>query len=205
MVARIAIQLDDLLGPPEQAPVSLLSTPIDEDLSACVLRLLEVIGSPVQAAILSPGVIQEIYFRVLSGTQGPALRAALSDKGRVARICKVLQRIHGAYAESFAVDTLASEAGMSVATFHTHFKEVTHASPLQYLKSLRLHKARLLMLRENMTAAAAAVHVGYESASQFSREFKRLFGSSPALEVALLRSAYAMPEMPGPKQWISSH
>jgi AraC-like DNA-binding protein len=204
-VARIATQLDDLLGPPEQAPVSLISTPMDDHLSACVLRLLDVMGSPIEAAILAPGMLHEIYFRVLSGTQGPALRAALSDKGRVARICKVLQKIHGAYSESLAVNTLASEADMSVSTFHTHFKEVTHTSPLQYLKSLRLHKARLLMLRENMTAAAAVVHVGYESASQFSREFKRLFGLSPALEVARLRSAYAMPEIRGPNQWISSH
>jgi AraC-like DNA-binding protein len=91
-------------------------------------------------------------------------------------------RIHGAFATPVDVATLAGQAGMSVSTFHTHFKAVTGSPPLQYLKSIRLHRARLLMVQEGETAARAARLVGYQSASQFSREFKRFFGETPAAD-----------------------
>ena len=205
VVAELVTQLDALLGPSTYEPASLLSTPVDARLAACVLRLLEALSAPVESALLGPAIVREIYFRVLAGPQGPALRAALADKGHVARVGKALQKIHADYFETLDVDTLARVAGLGVSTFHAHFKNVTGSSPLQYLKLIRLHKARLLMLRENMTAAAAASRVGYESASQFSREFKRLFGLSPASETTRLRAAYALPETPGPERWISSH
>jgi AraC-like DNA-binding protein len=205
VVADLALQLNSLLGPTEADSVSMLSTRIDERLSGCVVRLLEAAASPIESVVLAPAIVREIYFRVLSGEQGPALRAALSNQGRVARIGKAVSRIHGAYGDNLDIEHLAAESGMSVSTFHARFKEITHTSPLQYLKSIRLHKARLLMLRENMTAGAAAVRVGYESSSQFSREFKRLFGSSPVSEVERLRGTFAMPEMPWEERWVSSH
>ena len=205
VVAELTMQLNGLLGPVEADPVSMLSTPMEARLSDCVLRLLETATSPIESAVLAPAIVREIYFRVLNGEQGPALRAALSNQGRVARIGKALRKIHGACAEALDIEHLAAESGMSVSTFHTHFKEITHTSPMQYLKSIRLHKARLLMLRENMTAGAAAMRVGYESSSQFSREFKRLFGLSPVSEVKRLRETFAMPEIAGDEQWVSSH
>jgi AraC-like DNA-binding protein len=205
VVADVTMQLDNLLGPTEVDPVSLLSTPMDERLSGCLLRLLEAAASPVESVVLAPAIVREIYFRVLDGEQGPALRAALSNQGRVARIGRAVRRIHDAYGEGLDIERLATECGMSVSTFHARFKEITHTSPLQYLKSIRLHKARLLMLRENMTAGAAAARVGYESSSQFGREFKRLFGLSPVAEVERLRGSFAMPEMPWEAQWVSSH
>jgi AraC-like DNA-binding protein len=87
------------------------------------------------------------------------------------------------------METLAREAGMSVSTFHTHFKSVTASSPLQYLKTIRLHKARMLMVHDGLSAAGAAIQVGYESASQFSREFKRHFGGAPAAVASQLRAS----------------
>jgi len=103
------------------------------------------------------------------------------------------------------VSALAQEAGMSQATFHSHFKTVTDTSPMQYLKSTRLHQARLLMLRNDLTASAASAQVGYESVSQFSREFKRLFGQTPVNEVVRMRQNFSLPAPATPSDFISSH
>ena len=103
------------------------------------------------------------------------------------------------------VRTLAEEAGMSPPSFHSHFKSVTCTSPMQYLKSTRLHQARLLMVREGMTAAAACHAVGFESTSQFSREFKRLFGLRPAREVRRMRESFALPHRQPDATYVSSH
>ncbi|CAK8738403.1 HTH-type transcriptional activator RhaS [Sodalis praecaptivus] len=100
-----------------------------------------------------------------------------------------MRRIHATYAQPLNLTQLASEAGMSVPTFHSHFKAITHLSPIQYVKSVRLHQARMLMVRQDMTAAAASHGVGYESPSQFNREFKRLFGLPPAEEIRRMQKA----------------
>ncbi|SPC05121.1 putative DNA-binding transcriptional regulator (fragment) [Cupriavidus oxalaticus] len=100
---------------------------------------------------------------------------------------------------------MANEAGMSIATFHSHFKAVTNTSPMQYLKSTRLHHARLLMLRNEMSAARASSEVGYESPSQFSREFKRLFGRSPVDEVRRMKESFAIPAAHPGSMYVSSH
>jgi AraC-like DNA-binding protein len=133
------------------------------------------------------------------------MRAALASQGQFGKIAKAVRRIHTAFGDRLTVDRLAREAGMSIPTFHTHFRAVTQSSPMQYLKSVRLHQARLLMLRNGKTASAASIEVGYESASQFSREFKRFFGLSPGDEVARLKSSFAMPPLPGKQGWVTSH
>jgi AraC-like DNA-binding protein len=99
----------------------------------------------------------------------------------------VLKRIESQYTENLSVDELAAEANMSVSAFHHNFKSVTSTSPLQYLKSYRLHKARMMMIHDGMKASAAAIRVGYESPSQFSREFKRYFGVTPGEDAARIR------------------
>jgi AraC-like DNA-binding protein len=149
--------------------------------------------------------VREIYYRMLTGEQGASLRATLASQGQFGKIAKAVRRIHAAFGERLTVARLADEAGMSIPTFHAHFRTVTHSSPMQYLKSVRLHQARLLMLREEKRASAACLDVGYESASQFSREFKRLFGRSPSEEVARLKSSFAMPRLPGRQVWVASH
>lgn len=107
------------------------------------------------------------------------------------RIARVLGYIHADYARPLSTEDLAKLAGMSVSTFHHNFKAVTATSPLQYVKSIRLHRARVLMVQAEQNASTAAAAVGYESASQFGREFKRLFGASPAEEAASIRDRVA--------------
>ena len=163
------------------------AAPTDPRLGDAVLRLLECLARPDETAVLGPLVVREIVFRVLCGEHGAALRALAAANGQLARIAAVLRRLHLNYADPVDVRSLAQEAAMSPSAFHQHFRDVTHASPLQYLKSIRLHRARHLMTHDGHGAAEAAGHVGYESASQFSREFKRFFGRPPAAEAAALR------------------
>ena len=181
------------------APKGMMTTRMDARLRDTVLRLLETLGSPLEARVLGPAIVREICFRVLMGEQGAAMRAALTGQGQFGRIAKALRRIHSDYAASIDVGMLAAEASMSVPAFHVHFKSVTHCSPIQYVKSARLHQARLLMARSDMTAQAACAQVGYESASQFSREFKRFFGRSPSQEADALRRYLARPPAEAPQ------
>ena len=174
------------------APRGMVSTPLGEVLADATLRLLEVLASPLEAQILGPAIVREICFRVLVGEQGGAMRAALAHQGQFGKVAKALRRIHADYAQALDVAHLAGEAGMSVPAFHAHFKTVTQTSPIQYIKSTRLHQARLLMIRDGVTAAAASARVGYESPSQFSREFKRFFGRTPVEEVRDLRASFAL-------------
>ena len=176
------------------APKGMMTTRMDARLRDTVLRLLEILSSPLEARVLGPAIVREICFRVLMGEQGAAMRAALTGQGQFGRIAKALRRIHSDYAATIDVSTLAAEASMSVPAFHVHFKSVTHCSPIQYVKSARLHQARVLMARSDMTAQAACAQVGYESASQFSREFKRFFGRSPSEEADALRRYLAPPQ-----------
>lgn len=206
MAAELLLQLDGEGSPASaHAPRSMVSSPMDADMQASVQRLLEVLGRPVEARVLGPAAVREVYFRVLTGPQGPALRAALALKGHFGRIGKALKRIHAGYAAPLSLAQLAAEAGMSVPSFHNHFKAVTQTSPMQYVKSTRLHQARLLMAREDMTAAAACHAVGYESASQFSREFKRLFGLTPAAEAQRMKADFALPPALPDSGFVSSH
>jgi AraC-like DNA-binding protein len=186
-------------------PKAMTSTPMDARLALSVLRLLEALASPLEAGVLGPSLVREIYFRVLGGEQGAVMRTALTRQGHFGKVGKAIRRIHAAFHDALDIEQLAREAGMSAPSLHAHFKAVTGTSPMQYLKSTRLHQARLLMLRDGMTAAAACDRVGYESPSQFSREFKRLFGLSPVEEVARMKQAFALP-YPGPSSgFVSSH
>src|SRR5690606_26352549 len=183
LAAELMIEIDRHHAPSQDdVPQSMMSSPMDDALRISVLRFLEAMNQPLAAAILGPALMRELYFRVLTGAQGNAMRAALAMQGQFGKIGKALRRIHSAYAQPLDLSQLAHEAGMSVPTFHNHFKAITRTSPMQYVKSTRLHQARLLMVRQEMTAEAACHAVGYASASQFNREFKRLFGFTPATE-----------------------
>lgn len=193
--------------PPSGAAIarSMVSSPMDARLQASVVRFLEAMSEPLDAQVLGPALVREIYYRVLTGEQGHVLRAALDQRGRFGHIARAIRRIHAAYAEPLSIAVLAREAGMSAPTFHVHFKSITGASPLQYLKSTRLHQARLLMVRAGMPASVAATTVGYDSPSQFSREFRRLFGRTPSDEAARLREGFALPPPPENSAYVSSH
>ncbi|WP_413728592.1 AraC family transcriptional regulator [Sodalis sp. RH19] len=192
-VADLMLQINHL-GPQAVPgiPLGIASTPLSGALADAMLRLLEIMTCPRDAHILGPAVVREIYYRVLVGEQGGAMRAALAHQGQFGRVAKALRRIHADYAQSLDVAHLAGEAGMSVPAFHAHFKTVTQTSPIQYIKSTRLHQARLLMIRDGLTAASASSRVGYDSPSQFSREFKRFFGRSPMEEVRDMKASFSL-------------
>jgi AraC-like DNA-binding protein len=178
--------------PVQEAPATMMTTPLDARIEAAVLRLLEALIAPLEARVLGPALVREICFHVLMGEQGGAMRAALTSQGHFGKIARALRRIHADYQATVDVPTLALEANMSVPAFHAHFKAVMQCSPIQYVKSARLHQARLLMVRSGVTAASASNLVGYESASQFSREFKRLFGRSPVAEAGFMKQMLAL-------------
>jgi len=205
----LAAGLMQEIGPRErnasEEPGAMTSSPMEPLLAVAVLRLLEALSSPGDARVLAKQYLREVYYRVLTGAQGGVLEATVARTGRFAKIAKALERIHRRYAEATTVDDLAAEASMSAASFHAHFKALTSTSPIRYLKLTRLHQARILMLREDAGAGEAATRVGYESASQFNREFKRTFGLPPLREVKRLRAAYALPAAENPSRYVSSH
>lgn len=206
MAAELMIQIDHhQVFVNDDSPQSMMSSPIDPTLQRAVSHFLEVMSRPLDASILGPGLLREIYFRVLTGAQGSALRAALGMRGQFGRIGKALRRIHHGYAEPIHLAELAREADMSVPSFHSHFRAVTQTSPMQYVKSTRLHQARLLMVRQGMTAESAGYAVGYASPSQFTREFKRLFGLPPVAEVKRMRENFAIPPEQAASSYVSSH
>ncbi|MET1026559.1 MAG: AraC family transcriptional regulator, partial [Dongiaceae bacterium] len=194
VAAELLLALDEAGSYAQVPPKGICSTPLDGKLGEAVLRLLETLASPMEAALLGPSILREIYFRVLTGPQGGAIRAALAHQSQFGKIAKALRRIHAEYESDLDVAKLADEAGMSVPAFHANFKAVTQTSPIQYLKTTRLHKARLLMVQDGLSAALASDRVGYESASQFSREFKRFFGKTPQEETRSMKNMLV--EMP---------
>lgn len=205
VAAELAAQIDrEGASEQIQAPQSMMSTPMDDAMLASVLRFLEAMHRPLEAAVLGPALLRELYFRVLTGAQGRSMREALAMRGQFGQIARSLRLIHTRYAQSLDVTQLAEEAGMSVPSFHSHFKAITRVSPMQYVKSTRLHQARLLMVRQGLSADTASHAVGYTSASQFSREFKRLFGLSPAAETRRMRHSFALPAFTD-ATYVSSH
>ncbi|MBU6953983.1 AraC family transcriptional regulator [Hahella sp. HN01] len=187
------------------APESMISSPMNHALKASVLRFLQALSRPLDAAVLGPSLLRELYFHFLTGEQGGVIRSALAMQGQFGKISRVLKSIHGNYAQSLNLTQLAAEAGMSAPTFHSHFKNMTRQSPMQYVKSVRLHQARMLMVRQAMTASAASYAVGYESPSQFNREFKRLFGLPPAEEIKRMKAHFAIPPAHQSADYVSSH
>jgi transcriptional regulator GlxA family with amidase domain len=133
-------------------------------------------------------ISREIHYRLLGGAYGPRIARAAAPGGAMPRISEAIRRLKADLARPVRVADLAKVAGMSPSAFHQHFKEITAMSPLQYVKRLRLTEARQLMLAERITAAGAAYRVGYESPSQFSRDYSRVFGIPPMRDIGRIRS-----------------
>ena len=153
---------------------------MDEDMADATMRLIKCLQSEAESQILGPGLVREILYRALFGTQAQVLYSLAMHSGAFSQVARALKLMQNDYAEKLDVERLASMARMSPSAFHRAFKEITSDSPMQYLKKVRLTKARDLIVQENIKAYLAADQVGYESPSQFSREFKRYFGQSPA-------------------------
>lgn len=205
LAGELIQQVDEVRGFDATLPRGMYASPMDDALRESTLRFLHIMNDRNDAQILGPAMLRELYYRILTGAQGGTLRAAIAQQGQFGKVTRAIHKIHSCYHEHLDVEALAEEAQMSVPNFHLHFRKVTDTSPMQYLKSTRLHQARLLMLRNDFTAARSAFLVGYESASQFSRDFKRFFGRTPLAEVAWMKRTYALPAPNTPSPFVSSH
>ena len=164
-------------------------SPLNANLLDAVVRLVRLLDSPAEAHILSPLIQREIIYRLLMGEQGNRLRHIAVLGGYTHHIALAVERLRKDFKEPLRIENIAREMGMSVSGFHHHFKSVTAMSPLKFQKHLRLQEARRLMLGENLDATSAAYRVGYDDASHFNREYKRLFGAPPMRDVERLREA----------------
>jgi AraC-like DNA-binding protein len=162
-------------------------SPLDATLLDAVVRLVRLLDTPAEAPFLAPLVTREIVYRLLMGEQGDRLRHIAIQGGHTHRIARAIERLGEEFDQPLRVDDIARELGMSVSSFHHHFKAVTAMSPLQFKKQMRLQEARRLMLSEGLDAARAGYRVGYNDASHFNREYKRLFGLPPLRDVERLR------------------
>ena len=150
-------------------------------------RLIDLLDNEPDIPILAPVIQREIIYRLLVGDQGARLRQIASAGSRSQQIARSIEWLKENFSRPLRIDDLAAKASMSPSTFHHHFRAMTALSPLQYMKQLRLQEARNLMLAQQLDAATAAFRVGYESPSQFSREYSRLFGAPPLRDISNLR------------------
>jgi AraC-like DNA-binding protein len=161
----------------------------DATLIECVLRLVKLLETPQDIPILAPMMLRELYYRLLIGKQSEAVRQIATSGSSMQRIASAIQLIQAEFTQSMRIEDLAGRVKMSTSSFHQHFKQVTSMSPLQYQKQLRLVEARRLMFTEDFDALSTAYQVGYESPSQFSREYSRMFGAPPMRDIERLRTA----------------
>jgi AraC-like DNA-binding protein len=190
-VARLLLELGDRGAAPVAADRGLFVSRMDEPMLDAVLRMVKLLDEPQDIAVLAPAVKREIYYRVLRGELGQRLVDLAEADGGARRIARAIEWLKQRYAAPLRIDDLAEAVHMSPSALHHRFKAVTTMSPLQYQKHLRLHEARRLMFADGVECAAAGHRVGYESPSQFSREYRRLFGAPPRTEIARLRESGA--------------
>lgn len=160
----------------------------DPELLEVFLRLLQLLDRPDEIEVMAPMLLREIHFRALLGPQGPALAAAFTQDSQSNHIGQTIDWIKANVTASVSIEEMADRAHMAPSTFHRHFKAVTSLSPLQYHKRLKLHEAQRLMLVKNFDASQAAYAVGYASATQFSRDYKKLFGTPPKKSVRVMKN-----------------
>ena len=162
-------------------------SPLEAPLLEGLLRLVRLLDTPHDIAVVAPLIRRELDYRLLQGEQGERLAEMAIGDGRLRRVVGAIAWIKDHYAEPLEVETLAKRVAMSASAFHGHFKAVTAMSPIQYQKQLRLQEARRLLLAETTSAETVAYQVGYASPSQFSREYARLFGEPPRRDAERMR------------------
>ncbi len=183
------LMADSQLPPPrsQQTSRGMATGEVTTPLINAFQRLIDLLGSKQDIPILAPVIQREIIYRLLTGDQGARLRQIAASGSQSQQIARAIEWLKGNFAEPLRIDALAERARMSTSTFHHHFRSMTALSPLQYQKQLRLQEARRLMLSDRLDAATAAFQVGYESPSQFSREYSRQFGAPPLRDITSLR------------------
>jgi AraC-like DNA-binding protein len=188
-LGEVILAMDEPLLPQRELPRAVTTQPLGDQLGSAVIRLLECLKCPLDSRMLGRQIVREIIYRVLRDDKDGALRAFANRNGHFMRIARLLKEVHADSAKPYSVESMAKRAGMSIAAFHHNFKLVAGSSPLQYLKRIRLDRAKRLMIHDGYNASTAARAVGYESASQFSREYKRQFSVSPKEDVERVRQA----------------
>src|SRR6476620_1990768 len=188
-ILQMASEMDAPRSRRDDAHRSISFEALDATLLDALVRLVNLLDEPTLVPRLAPLIQQEITVRLLTGPHGPQLRHLVIAGSPSQQIAKVVAWLKQHFAQPLQGDDLADRAHMSPTTFRQHFRGLTGVSPLQYQKQLRLQEARQLMLNENLDAGSAGVRVGYESASQFSREYSRLFGAPPQRDVTRMRLA----------------
>ena len=187
-ISALLIETGGVSAAAADAEPSLSLSPVSSDLLDAAIRLVQLTSRPEDIPVLAPMIRREIVYRLLKSDQATRLQQIALAESRLQQVNRAIGWIKRNYREAFAIDTVAAEARMSPSALHLHFKAVTAMSPLQYQKQLRLQEARRLMLAEALDAASAGYRVGYDSASQFSREYARLFGAPPLRDVARLKA-----------------
>jgi AraC-like DNA-binding protein len=190
LLSDIAISLPPAGPVVEGSALSL--HPITPELLDAASRLTALLGDPDGALLLAPLIERELLVRLMTGPSGGIVRAIAAGESRTGQIARAIGWLKAHFREPFNGPGLADLAGMSVSSFHDHFRRATAMTPLQYQKQLRLQAARTLMLADRLDAAEAGFRVGYDSPSQFSREYRRLFGAPPVRDMGRLR---AMPQV----------
>jgi AraC-like DNA-binding protein len=183
MVAQLMVDSDLPAPRTRQTGRGMAVCEVSQPLIDGFQRLIDLLDTPEDIPILSPLILKEILYRLLMGELGPRLRQIATAESHGQQVARAVDWLRENYAQQLKVEGLAKRTGMSVSTFHHHFRAMTAMSPLQFQKWLRLHEARRLMLTENRDATTAALQVGYESPSQFSREYKRQFGEPPLRDI----------------------
>lgn len=187
LVGAVMVESGHVSPPGAVSARALNVSRLDAGLLDAVVRLARLVDTPSEAPFITPLITREIIYRLLQGNQGDRLRYLAVQNGHVHRIAGAIQHIQQGFDQPLRIEDMAQELGMSVSSFHHHFKAVTALTPLQFQKRLRLQEARRLMLSEDIDAASAGFQVGYDDASHFNREYKRLFGSPPLRDVERLR------------------
>jgi len=173
--------------PPGSGSLGLGVSPLTDSVMEALLRIVRLLDTPQDIPVLAPLYEQELLYRLLTGEQGLRLRSIAAADSQSHRTARAIDWIKNNFDQPLSIDALAEAANMSKSSLHHHFKALTAMSPLQYQKQLRLQEARKMMLTEALDAATVARRVGYESPSQFSREYRRLFGAPPLRDIARMR------------------
>ncbi|OMF24113.1 AraC family transcriptional regulator [Paenibacillus sp. FSL H8-0548] len=185
------LQDSELRGDPKENPKrAMYVSQIESSLLDAVIRLARLLDNPKDISVLAPLITKEIIYRVMQGQNGSILKHIVMEGNPTKQIKDVIEQIMNNYHSPLRVEELAEIANMSISSLHRHFKELTAMSPLQFQKQLRLQEARRLLLTESADASEVAFQIGYESASQFSREYSRMFGFPPKADMKRLKETY---------------
>ncbi|MFM0300460.1 AraC family transcriptional regulator [Paraburkholderia sediminicola] len=187
----VMASLDTPPAPEDNFGRGVFVTDFDGPLADCVLRMVHLLDTPQAIPILAPMIMREICYWLLTGPHGNEVAKVVLANSHVQRVVTAIHALRDQFAETVRIEDLAAVAQMSPSAFHRQFKALTSMTPLQYQKQLRLLEARHLMVAGIANAEAAAYQVGYESASQFSREYSRMFGAPPRRDIATLKTATA--------------